>query len=133
MTSDYASLEDFKAHWPDLDPDAEVEAAQKLHEASVEIRALYPDLDARLESGALDPDAPRLVACRMVKRAMSSPVEAEAGVTQVAYTTGPFTGSRSFSNPDQAVYLSAADKRLLGTSRDTRRAFTVFPSGGHCG
>lgn len=132
MAGDYATLDDLKAHWPDLPADREAEAKQKLHEASVEVRALYPDVDARIAAGSLDPDVPKLVVCRMVKRAMTAPAVAgaEAGVGSVQQAAGPFSTSVSFSNPDGAIYLSAADKRLLRTARTQRKAWTIIPTGG---
>ena len=130
--ADYATVDDLRAHWPALEAEREAEAAQKLHEASVEIRALYPDVDARILAGSLDEDVPRLVVCRMVKRAMTAPdlAGAEGGVSTAQQSAGPFSTSLTFSNPDGAVFLSAADKRLLRTSRAGRKAWTIRPSGG---
>lgn len=137
MADDYATLDDLRKHWPSMPDDAETEAeaTQKLHEASVEVRALYPDVDARIAAGSLDPDVPKLVVCRMVKRAMGLDDDADDsgvgfGVTSVQETAGPYSQTRQFSNPDGAIYLSAADKRLLRTSRGHRRAWTIFPHGG---
>jgi hypothetical protein len=127
--ADYASLDDLKAHWQDLPAEREEEAAQRLREASIEIRALYPDLDGRLASGGVSGDVPRLVACRMVKRALSAADAPDqmAGLSQVSFGTGPFSFSGQVRSPDGALYLSGADKRLLSGRRE-RRPFTTMPA-----
>lgn len=134
MASDYATLADLKAHWAELPADKEADAAQKLHEASVEVRANYPDLDQRLAlpitEGGLDPDIPKLVVNRMVKRALNVSEDAPtAGLESFQFGTGPFTMGGKVRNPDGDVYLTAADKRLLGKSRPRRQAWTIHPGG----
>lgn len=126
---DLASLADLKAHWPET-TDTDAVLTQKLHEASVEVRALYPDVDARIASGALDADVPRLVVSRMVKRALRSVTvgaQDASGFTQFSATGGPVAFSGTVANPDGAMYLSAADRRLLATGGPGRRAFTIHP------
>ena len=130
MAADYASLEDLKKHWSALPAEDEEDAKQKLHEASIEIRGNYPDLDARVSGGDMDPDIPRLVACRMVKRALDVDEEAPtAGMDQVSFGAGPFSFGGKVHNPDGNLYLTAADKRLLGRSRPLKKAFTIHPGG----
>lgn len=126
--ADYATLADLKAHWPALPASREAEAQQKLTEASIEVRALFPDIDGRMTAGALAWEVPRLVVCRMVKRAMDLPSESMAGVDSATHQTGPFTQTLNFTNPDGNIYLSKADRRLLTEVR-TRRAFTIHPGG----
>lgn len=128
MAADYASLDDLKEHWADLPAEREPEAAQKLHEASIEVRALYSDLDGRIASGSLDPDVPRLVVCRMVKRAMDTVdvPEQTAGFSQVTFGTGPFSFSGQVRSDDGALFLSGSDKRLLSARRE-RMPFTTSP------
>ncbi|SEI44780.1 hypothetical protein SAMN04487917_101344 [Arthrobacter sp. yr096] len=128
MAADYASLEDFKNHWSALKPEDEADATQKLHEASIEVRGLYPDLDGRIDSGLIDPDVPRLVVCRMVKRAMEPKDEnaPPTGMESFQFGAGPFSVGGKMTNPDNSIYLSAADKRLLARSKH-REAFTIIP------
>lgn len=130
MAVDYATVANLQEHWPGL-PDSRLdEAGQKLHEASIEVRALYPDVDRRVVSGELDPDVPRLVVCRMVKRSMDSPLdEGMAGVGSTTAQTGPFSQTLSFTNPDGNIYLSKADRRLLESGRRKARAWTIHPGG----
>lgn len=131
MAGDYAELADLKAHWAKL-PDEDIpEASQKLHEASVEIRGNYPDLDRRIavpvEDGGMDPEIPKLVACRMVKRAMTAPDPDMAGVEQLQQNAGPFGQTLRFTNPDGNIYLSKGDRNLLKASRPKGKAFTIHP------
>ena len=87
-----------------------------------------PRLDGRLASGGMSDDVPRLVACRMVKRALGAADAPDqmAGLSQVSFGTGPFSFSGQVRSPDGALYLSGADKRLLSARRE-RRPFTTMP------
>lgn len=134
MADDYATLADLKAHWSDLLAEDETDAEQKLHEASIEVRGNYPDVDARIlipvADGGMDPDIPKLVVCRMVKRAMDVSEETPtAGFESMQFGTGPFSMGGKVHNPDGNIYLSAADKRLLAKSRPRKQAWTIHPGG----
>lgn len=134
MAADYATLADLKLHWSALPAEDEAEATQKLHEASIEVRGNYPDIDARilipLVDGGMDPDIPKLVVCRMVKRAMDVDENATtAGMESIQFGSGPFSMGGKVHNPDGNVYLSSADKRLLAKSRPVRKAWTIHPGG----
>jgi len=134
MAAGYATLQDLKDHWPGLPSEDEAEALQKLREASVEVRGNYPELDQRIavpvEDGGMDPEVPTLVVCRMVKRAMDVSTEAPtAGFESVQFGSGPFSMGGKVLNPDGNLYLTAADKRLLGKSRPRRQAWTIHPGG----
>jgi hypothetical protein len=134
MADDYATLADLKDHWSDLPAEDEADATQKLHEASIEVRGNYPDVDRRIlvavEDGGMDPDIPRLVVCRMVKRALDVSDDAPAaGFESIQFGTGPFSVGGKVLNPDGNLYLTAADKRLLGKSRPRRQAWTIHPGG----
>lgn len=132
MAADYATLEDLKAHWSKLPVEDEEDAAQKLHEASIEIRGNYPELDRRLSipvaDGGMDPEIPKLVACRMVKRAMDVDESAPtAGLETFQLGAGPFSMGGKVMNPDGNIYLSKNDRNLLKASRSKRSAFTIHP------
>lgn len=130
MAGDYADLADLKLHWSKLPAEDEADATQKLHEASVEVRGNYPDLDSRIGSGSLDPEIPKLVVCRMVKRALDVSEDAPtAGFESFQFGTGPFTMGGKIRNPDGDVYLTASDKRLLSKSKPSKQAFTIHPGG----
>ncbi|CAH0233984.1 hypothetical protein SRABI26_02724 [Arthrobacter sp. Bi26] len=130
MATSYATLASLRQHWAALPAGREDEATQKLFEASVEVRALYPDVDRRLMAGELDASVPELVVCRMVKRSMDAPDSQIAGVNQIQQSAGPFGQTLSFTNPDGNVYLSKSDRALLGAGRAKGKAFTIHP-GGH--
>jgi hypothetical protein len=134
MAADYATLADLRQHWSGLPAEDEGDATQKLHEASIEVRGNYPDVDHRvtvaIADGGMDPDIPRLVVCRMVKRAMDVDEDAPAtGFESVQFGSGPFSMGGKVHNPDGNIYLSAADKRLLAKSRPRRQAWTIHPGG----
>jgi len=126
--ADYANLSDLKDHWPALRSDQEAEALQKLLEASIEVRTSFPGIDARLASGELNEEVPRLVVCRMIKRAMDTPNDAMAGVGSVTHQGGPFAQTLNFTNPDGNIYLSKSDRNLLSPV-EQRRAFMIHPGG----
>ncbi|MEV8149950.1 hypothetical protein AB0O52_17620 [Arthrobacter sp. NPDC080073] len=130
MAADYATLEDLQEHWSALPAAKESEAQQKLHEASVEVCALYPDLDGRIIGGLIDADVPRLVVCRMVKRALEPKDEngPPAGMESFQFGAGPFSMGGKMANPDGSLYLTAADKRLLAKSK-RRQAWTIHTGG----
>jgi hypothetical protein len=57
----------------------------------------------------------KIVSCEMVKRAMATPGGLDAlGVTSVQAGAGPFQETRQFSNPTGDLYLTRADRELLG-------------------
>lgn len=130
MAPPFANVDDLRKHWAELPADREDEAAQKLIEASIEIRALYPDADARIAALTLDPDVPKLVVCRMVKRAMDNASRGGMdGIGSVQESAGPFAQTLNFTNPDGNLYLSKSDKRLLAAGRPGRKAWTIHPAG----
>lgn len=130
MAEPFAQVQDLRTHWPGLPAESDSEASQKLIEASIEIRGLYPDVDMRISAGSLDPDVPKLIVCRMVKRALAVDDDAPAaGMESFTFGAGPFSMGGKVHNADGAVYLSAADKRLLNKPRSSRRAWTIIPGG----
>lgn len=133
MAADYATLADLKKHWSGLPADKEDDAVQKLHEASLDVRVQYPDVDRRLASGVLEPDVPRLVVCRMVKRALDvgdaeDMMHTPDGVESTQVSVGQFSRSFKFSNPDGNLFLSGEDRKLLGSRRNKSKAWTIHPA-----
>lgn len=129
MAAVYANVDDLKEHWSGLPDEDRADAGQKLLEASIEVRANFPDVDERLQRGVLDAEVPRLVVCRMVKRALDVAGGDElplAGMESVQFGAGPFQFGGKVSNPDGNVYLSAADRRLLRRPI-SRQAFSTHP------
>lgn len=124
-----ATIEDLRKHWAGLRDDQVDEAEQKLVEAQIEALGLYPDLRQRIDKGALDPHAVKLVLCRMVKRALEPVSAGLENVGSVTQQQGGFSQTLNFSRSgDGTIYLTKADKRLLA-SREDGAAFTIHPGG----
>lgn len=130
MAAPFATIEDLRNHWPELPVEFEEVAVQKLFEASVILRGLYPGIDRRLESGALSDDVVRLVVCQMVETALKREMDASDGddVSQQSFTAGMFTQSLSFRARDAALFLTKLHRQLLGGGGNrNRKAFTIIP------
>lgn len=124
MGAAYATVSDLEARWRTLDEDERAVAEVKLSDASVYLRGRVPDLDQRVADGVLDPDIPKIVVCGMVKRAMNTPgLGADGGLASAQQSAGPFSQSLTYSNPDGNLFLSKAEKQLLGIGKG--RAFGV--------
>lgn len=122
MGTPYATAQDLSDRWRPLSPAEQTRATVLLGDAGTKIRAAAPGVDDRLASGDLDPDVPLLVSVEMVRRAMLAPVD-QAPMTQVQQTAGPFSRSGTFANPTGDLYLTKAERRMLGGGG--QRAFTV--------
>lgn len=118
----FATLADLEISWPSITLDQAEDAPQKLVEASLIIRALKPDIDALILAELMDPDLPKMVVCGMVKRALKTP-DAGEGIGTTQHTTGPFTQSFTYTNPDGNLYLAKLDRKLLGIG--AAQAFVV--------
>lgn len=120
----YATHEDLAAGWRPLSPAEQERATVLLGRASVHIDSEAPDVEARVTATPplLNPEVPKIVACNMVKRAMMSPVD-QPPMTQFQETTGPFSSGGTFANPTGDLYLTKAERRMLGVG--TQQAFTV--------
>jgi hypothetical protein len=123
----YATVDQLEARWRPL-TESEIEQAETLLEdASVQVRAEIPTLAARIEAG--NPDllsAAIRVECAMVKRALSAG-DGGYGVTSTQETQGPFSRTLQFSNPMGDLYLTKAERRLLGGAG--QQAFTISMGG----
>ena len=60
-------------------------------------------------------DAARIVSCNMVIRAMSA-AQDTFGLSQSSMTAGPYTQSWTYSNPSGDMYLTKAERKMLGIS-----------------
>lgn len=129
----FATVSDLEARWRPLSPAEETRATVLLGDAAARIRAAVPDVDDRIDDGTLDPDLPLIVSVEMVKRAMLAPVD-QAPAGQVQQTAGPFSQSISYTNPTGDLYLTKAERRLLGggvqraSSVDMTPPHTPWPS-----
>lgn len=106
-----ADVNDVIARWRPLSPEETSVVETLLEDASDMVRVRWPDIDQRLESGAVSSITVIRIVAGMVRRAMlNRNVE---GVTQGSETTGPFTDSQTYSNPNNNLFLSADDIRAL--------------------
>lgn len=125
----FAEVSDLEARWRPLNPEESTRAGVLLEDASSMLRVELPEIDARLDAvpPTLDAGIPRMIVCKMVQRAMQSGAEG-AAVTALQQTAGPFSQSTSYANPQGDLYLSKAERKMLGLGRasafsiDTRRS-----------
>lgn len=107
----YASAIDLELRWRPLTGPEKARASELLREASMEIDVVCKSpADGELSGEELDKR--RTVACRMVRRALSTPDG--PAVTQESQTRGPFSRQLTYANPTGDLYLTKADRRLLG-------------------
>lgn len=122
----FATAQDVEARWRTLSSDEMSVADTLVADASDIIRTRWPDVDARIASGALMTASLTRVVANMVKRAMIS--SGTEGIETRAQAAGPFSVNEKFANPNANLYLNADDLRLLEGVR-ARRAFVVDLSG----
>lgn len=117
----FADTNDLAVRWRPLTPHEVETATAMIEDASAMIRAACPGIDERLTADppALDPAIPRMVACAVVKRAMIT----AGGVSAEQTTSGPFSQSLTFSNPSGDLYLTKAERKMLGCGG--QRAFSI--------
>ena len=127
MADAFATPEDLEKRWrPLLGPERD-RAATLLEDASVMLRAEFPDITARTTAvppalPELDPAVPRIVVCKMVKRSMLASVD-QPPVTAQQQSAGPYAQSLTFANPTGDLYLTKAERRMLGYGG--QEAFTI--------
>lgn len=100
----YANVNDIQARWRELTADEAARANALLEDAAILIDA----------HGTPNEDAARVVSCNMVIRAMSASGLDAYGVSQSSMTAGPYTQSWTYSNPSGDMYLTKAEKKMLG-------------------
>lgn len=116
----FATAADAAARWRTL-TSAETTIANTLAgDASDMIRTRWPDVDARIASGALSADSVKRVVAYMVKRAMI--VGDAEGLESRSQTSGPFGVSDKFVNPNANLYFTADDLRLFEPQEYAKRA-----------
>jgi len=120
MAEPFATYEDVQARWRTLSSDEETVANTLAADASDMIRTRWPDVDARITSGALDADSVKRVVANMVKRAMI--VGDNLGLESRSQTAGPFGVSDKYANPNANLYFTADDLRLFEPQEYAKRA-----------
>lgn len=120
----FAVVDDLVMRWRPLNATEAATAGVLLGDASAMVRSECPDVDARLAlvPPLIDPAILKMIVCSMVKRSMIAGADVE-GVTSTQQTAGPFSQSQSFSNPMGNLYLTKAERKMLGCGG--QEAFTV--------
>lgn len=96
-----------------LTGDERTQASVLLEDAAAMLTALVAiDLDNETQAANL-----KTVNCAMVSRAMLSGANGAYGVTDSTATMGPFSQHLAFSNPTGDLYISKAERALLGIGR----------------
>lgn len=119
----YATVADLEDRWRTLTSDEQSRAEVLLGDAAVRLDVLCPP--------SVPPTGPELaarviVSCEMVKRAMATPGGVSGiGVTSVQAGAGPFQETQQFANPTGDLYLTKADKSLLGCGGQVAYTFPM--------
>lgn len=106
----YADVSDLEARWRELNEAEEARAEVLLADASAVLDSLV-DVD---ETDTEQLEICKIVVCAMVQRAMVAGEADAYGVTQQSMTAGPYTQSWTYSNPNANLYLTKAEKKMLG-------------------
>lgn len=109
----YATKEDLQKRWidmPAMDPE-HVDAV--LSDASTLLRAQLPPIHK------VNQEILEMITCQIARRALATSTVPE-GVTSVSQTVGPFATQMGFNaNNSGSLYLTKAEKKLLGIGRQT--------------
>lgn len=108
----FATINDVESRWRALDSDEQARATALLDDASAMLSSQLGDVE--IEEGSTLDYALTAVCANMVIRAMSASASDLYGVTQSAMTAGPYTQSMSYANPTGDLYITKAEKAMLG-------------------
>lgn len=105
----YAEVSDLESRWRELTDDEAARTEVLLGDASAMLAASVTVDDADEQQAALL----KIVTCNMVQRAMSTGGDMY-GVTQQSMTAVGFTQQFSYANPTGDLYITKAERRMLG-------------------
>lgn len=108
----FADVSDLESRWRDLSADEEARASVLLGDASAMLAALVVVDDSDDEQKELL----KIVCCNMVQRAMAAVDNDLYGVTQQSMTAVGFSQQLSYANPSGDMYITKAEKQMLGIS-----------------
>ena len=108
----YADVSDLEVRWRTLTTDERARAEALLDDASAMLDA-YVTVD---ESDEQQAALLKIVVCNMVQRSMSTGGGDLYGVSQQSMTAVGFTKQVSYANPTGDLYITKAEKRMLGIS-----------------
>ena len=117
----FATLDEFKARWPDFPAGADAHATILLEDASQFILDTVPAAETATASTR------RRIVCDVVRRSMSAAASDTAGFDTFQAGGGPFQFGGKVSNPNGDFYLTKQERKALGDGR--QQAFGVSLSG----
>ena len=107
----YADVSDLEVRWRTLTDEEQARAEALLDDASAMLGA-YITVD---ETDDKQLNLLKIITCNMVERAMSTGGDMY-GVTQQSMTAVGFSQQFSYANPTGDLYITKAEKRMLGIS-----------------
>jgi hypothetical protein len=124
----FATLEDLQQRFRILSADEQTRAAVLLEDASNIIHREFDlaDRDIDLTDPVLVGNL-KHVCCAMVKRVIAN--GALGDYTQYSQTVGSFNEQYTFANPQGDMYLTAAERRLLGIPKRRSKVMFAMPGG----
>lgn len=126
MTAEpFAKVADLEQAWRQLDQTEQARAERLLAAASRKIRLQCPSWRS---AETAEPGVCKDICCAMVKRAMLADESNPEGWSQGTRTTGPFTDSWTYANPNGDLYLTGSELDDLN-ALSTSRMFTVRMTG----
>lgn len=108
----YATYEDLESRWRALS-ESEQEAATVLLGDAAAIIDAYALIDP---DNAEQMNRAKYVSCAMVRRSMQASDSDLVGISQASATMGPFSQQATIANPSGELYLTAAEKAMLGAN-----------------
>jgi hypothetical protein len=124
----YADVSDLEVRWRTLTDDEQARAEALLDDASAMLDA-YVTVDATDEQQAA---LLKIVVCNMVQRSMSTSSGDAYGVSQQSITAVGFTQQYTYSNPTGDLYITKAEKRMLGIGGTGKGRTLMYGMVGDC-
>lgn len=123
----FATVEDLEKRWKALDESEQERAEVLIEDASAYLFSVLQQ--SGIEVSGKDPQAQNLktVCCAMVRRMMGVN-EKLYGVTQFTQTAGSFSEMATAANPNGDMYLTSAEKNLLGITGKKQKAVFIRPA-----
>jgi len=123
----YADVSDLEVRWRTLTDEEQARAEALLDDASAMLDA-YITVDKTDEKQL---KLLKIVVCNMVERAMSTGGDMY-GVTQQSMTAVGFSQQFSYANPTGDLYITKAEKRMLGISGTGKGRTIMYGMVGDC-
>lgn len=123
----FAEVSDLEARWHSLSQTEQQRAEVLLEDASAMLETLV-DIDV---ADSAQMKLLNIVCCNMVIRAMSATEVDSFGASNMSMTAGPYTQSWTYSNPSGDMYITKAEKRMLGITTSYIKSIRPMMKGDH--